>query len=217
MNKTKSSTIAIVILSVLLAAALATTVVLAAFTSTSSSTTTVRFASGLTLTLSTGSNSNITIDESGNVTISATELTEVGQVAGAIMGYTNYAASLTYTLTPTATQDGATITFENASTSTQTTQAGDTIIWDIMRQPTAGEQTKIGTLKVVVGACTVNNSGVVTLASIGPSSTNTKTLLSSIALTKVGSNADAFAGMTIGFSNWTFVATTTNNVETITS
>ena len=47
MTKSKTSTIAIVVLSVLLAAALAATIVLAAFTATRSAVTTIQFAGGL--------------------------------------------------------------------------------------------------------------------------------------------------------------------------
>ncbi len=51
MTKTKTSTIAIVVLSVLLAAALAATIVLAAFTFTRQASTTITFASGIELTV----------------------------------------------------------------------------------------------------------------------------------------------------------------------
>lgn len=50
MTKTKTSTVAIVVLSVLLAAALASTIVLAAFSFGRSATTTITFGSGVTLT-----------------------------------------------------------------------------------------------------------------------------------------------------------------------
>ena len=52
MTKSKTSTIAIVVLSVLLAAALAATIVLAAFTATGRASTTITFGEGLTVTLS---------------------------------------------------------------------------------------------------------------------------------------------------------------------
>ena len=51
MTKSKTSTIAIVVLSVLLAAALASTIVLAAFTFSRTATTTIQFAGGITLTV----------------------------------------------------------------------------------------------------------------------------------------------------------------------
>ena len=52
MTKSKTSTIAIVVLSVLLAAALAATIVLAAFTATGRASTTITFGGNLTMTLS---------------------------------------------------------------------------------------------------------------------------------------------------------------------
>ena len=80
MTKSKTSTIAIVVLSVLLAAALASTIVLAAFTFSRSATTTINFAGGITLTIDgiTGA----TADQAGawNVTVGSETDTD-GQVA----------------------------------------------------------------------------------------------------------------------------------------
>ncbi len=81
MTKTKTSTVAIVVLSVLLAAALASTIVLAAFSFGRSATTTITFGSGVTLTATGITNGKINVrtissdgvragsaDTSGNLT-----------------------------------------------------------------------------------------------------------------------------------------------------
>ena len=102
MTKSKTSTIAIVVLSVLLAAALASTIVLAAFSASRQATTTIQFAGGITLTVTgisgTGSeNWNVTDGSSaytladGSVTVAGdknvilSEIKSLGTLAPAIL------------------------------------------------------------------------------------------------------------------------------------
>ena len=85
MTKSKTSTIAIVVLSVLLAAALASTIVLAAFTATRTASTTITFANGITVTVTglTGAEENVegkwnatigeTPDTTGDITVAGNE------------------------------------------------------------------------------------------------------------------------------------------------
>ena len=101
MTKSKSSTIAIVVLSVLLAAALASTIVLAAFSQSKEATTTITFGNGITLNV-TGITEHTTDTyswdvtgatlSSGSVTINGDAAVSLDQISVQVAGMDAYVA-----------------------------------------------------------------------------------------------------------------------------
>ena len=147
MTKSKSSTIAIVVLSVLLAAALASTIVLAAFNASKTGTTTLTFGNGITLEVTgTGVTQGTTSDTSFSIVkpnlSSFTEAT-----ISSITATANQDAFIAYKITPSASGTSPTLqAFSLGEVNSDNAADSQTLTWAIN-----DGSTQIGTLTVVFG------------------------------------------------------------------
>lgn len=145
MTKTKTSTVAIVVLSVLLAAALASTIVLAAFSFGRSATTTITFGSGVTLTADGITDGKIdvhTISSKGvrsptaNTTGNLTNITQGVAIAPIVVtnASSNTSVRIAYAIRVTTPGGSGSITTfykdGNAPDGTYTDKGTKTVTWD---------------------------------------------------------------------------------------
>ena len=183
MTKSKTSTIAIVVLSVLLAAALAATIVLAAFTASGRASTTITFGEGLTLTLSgtdvaTGANSN-------TVTLTAKDgLTAGGTIySNALVATPSRDAKIAYK--PTAT-------VSSGFTAGAATNGTNAVTWTITNTSTSGT---ITLTMAYTGASWDSSNSCLTINEATTAGVN---LYDTISVT--ADNANDLAGLTITFA-----------------
>ena len=191
MTKSKSSTIAIVVLSVLLAAALASTIVLAAFNASKTGTTTLTFGNGLTLEITgTGVEQGATTDTS--FTISKTGLSSFDEATITnITATANQNAFIAYKITPSASGTNNSESFTLGSINSDSAAESQTLTWSIMRG-----STQVGTLTVIFGTGLSYDSSA--QAVYNATAATSIVMFQSVTITATGSyNENDFAGLSI--------------------